>query len=72
MNDAVFLKLAELLGQHAFADVGDLAPQFAEAADLVAQPEQDEGFPHTKTQELVKGIGAKARAGTVAEAAAAG
>ena len=45
VDDAVVFQLAKLLGQHAFTDVGNFAPQFTEAADLIPQPEQDEGLP---------------------------
>lgn len=44
MDDAVVFQLAKLLGQHALADVGNFAPQVPAAADLIPQPEQDEGL----------------------------
>ena len=45
VDDAVVFQLAKLLGQHAFTDVGNLAPQVPEAVDLIPQPEQNEGLP---------------------------
>jgi hypothetical protein len=45
VDDAVVFQLAKLLGQHAFTDVWNFAPQFPEAADLIPQPEQNEGLP---------------------------
>ena len=46
MNDAVMLKLAKLLDQHAFADVGQAAAQFAKAQDRAfRQKIDDKEFP---------------------------
>src|SRR5262249_23076402 len=44
-DDAVALQLPKLLRQHAFADVGDEAPQLPEPVDPGLEPEQDQGLP---------------------------
>lgn len=45
VDDAVVFQLAKLLGQHAFTDVRNFAPQFPEAAGAIPQPEQNEDLP---------------------------
>jgi hypothetical protein len=39
LGRAFLITRAKLLGQHAFTDAGNFAPQLPEAADLIPQPE---------------------------------
>jgi hypothetical protein len=45
LNDAVFFQLAELRGEHFFANAGKKIAEFGEAPRLEAQMPDDQDFP---------------------------